>query len=101
MDVEGWGIQKSHLEESETELGLVASLRLSEEEEGGQHEGGNGYMEGQVGQVRCNGGFLKRSSEKTKAKDIRRENQIKGGPEGQVQKLDFILDGGEPLKASE
>ena len=43
MDVEGWGIQKSHLEESETELGLVASLRLSEEEEGGQNEGRNGY----------------------------------------------------------
>ena len=53
-------------------------------------------MDGQVDQVRCNGGFLKRSSEKTKARDIRKENQIKGGPEGQVQKLDFILDSGEP-----
>lgn len=37
---------------------------------------------------------------KTKARDRRRVNQIKGAPEGQVQKLDFTLDGGEPLKAS-
>lgn len=38
---------------------------------------------------------------KTKDRDKTRVNQIKVDPKGHVQKLDFILDGGEPLKASE